>query len=93
MCSLYRTLLTGANLAIWNCNTTGLNPTWTTHASALRTPINTYCWDAPYSAFKDNATATTLHPQDANSMAILFDVVDTSKHPNQFAEKLDAHRC
>lgn len=38
--------------------------------------INKYCWDEAYGAFKDNATETNLHPQDANSMALLFGVVD-----------------
>lgn len=38
-----------------------------------------YCWDEEYGAFKDNATDTTLHPQDANSMAILFGVVDSDR--------------
>jgi hypothetical protein len=87
-CSLYRTLLTGANLAIWNGDTTNLNTTWTARASALRTAINTYCWDAPYGAFKDNATATTLHPQDANSMAILFDVVESSSKAQSISSNL-----
>lgn len=79
---LYRTLITGANLAIWVNDTTGLNATYQSHAVALQTAINTYCWDNTYGAFKDNATATTLHPQDANSMAVLFSVVPSSRAEN-----------
>lgn len=77
--SLYRTLTTGAELATWASDTTGLSSTWTKNAANLRSAINEYCWDGGYGAFKDNATSTTLHPQDANSMSILFGVVDSSQ--------------
>lgn len=75
---LYHTLLTGADLAIWEGDTTGLSSLYTSRAANLSTAINEYCWDGSYGSFKDNATATTLHPQDANSMAILFGVVPPS---------------
>lgn len=45
----------------------------------MKVAINTYCWDESYGAFKDNATDTNLHPQDANSMAVLFGVVDSDR--------------
>lgn len=77
--SLYHTLRTGASLATWAGDTTNLSSTWTSRAEALKTAINTYCWDDSYGAFKDNATDTTLHPQDANSMAVLFGVVDSDR--------------
>ena len=79
MYSLYHTLQTGSSLATWAGDTTNLSSTWTSRAAALKTAINTYCWDESYGAFKDNATETTLHPQDANSMAILFGVVDSER--------------
>lgn len=71
---LYRTLLTGADLATWQGNTT-LASTYTTRATALAKAIFAHTWDENYGSFRDNATNTTLHPQDANSMAILFGVV------------------
>ncbi|KAH8816187.1 Six-hairpin glycosidase-like protein [Xylogone sp. PMI_703] len=85
---LYRTLITGADLATWAGDTTGLSSTWLTRASNLRKAINEYCWDGHYGSFKDNATATTLHPQDANSMAILFDVVDSTQKAQEISTKL-----
>ena len=85
---LYRTLITGADLAIWVGDITGLSANWTNQAAALRTAINIYCWDSNYHAFKDNATATTLHPQDANSMSILFDVVDSSTKAQDISSNL-----
>jgi Bacterial alpha-L-rhamnosidase C-terminal domain len=75
-------------LSIWAGDTTELNSTWHTRAALLKTAINQYCWDSSYGAFKDNATATTLHPQDANSMAILFDVVDTSAKAENVSSNL-----
>lgn len=79
MGSLYHTLQTGSSLATWVGDTTNLSSTWISRAAALKTAINTYCWDESYGAFKDNATDTTLHPQDANSMAILFGLVDSDR--------------
>ncbi|CAN8097867.1 unnamed protein product [Discula destructiva] len=72
---LYRTLNTGADLATWqgdNANST----LWAARAVALQNATMSHCYDAPYGAFRDNATLTTLHPQDANSMSILFGLVD-----------------
>ena len=84
---LYRTLLTGADLASWvgdDANST----LYTERAANLSTAINQYCWDGSYGAFKDNATATTLHPQDANSMAILFGVVPASSSNSSKAQSI-----
>ena len=75
---LYHTLQTGASLATWLKDTTGLSDKWLQQADALRTSIQTHCFDNSYGAFKDNATSTKLHPQDANSMAILFGIVNAS---------------
>ena len=77
-CSLYRTLITGADVATWASAAANYSTTYLSRAASLRSAINTYCWDSSAGLFKDNATDTTLHPQDANSMAILFDVVDSN---------------
>jgi hypothetical protein len=86
---LYRTLTTGASLATWLNDTTGLSTLWTTRAAALQVAINKYCYDDTYGAFKDNATATTLHPQDANSMALLFGITSpTSPESSSISTRL-----
>ncbi|KAN0119698.1 glycoside hydrolase family 78 protein [Hyaloscypha variabilis] len=85
---LYRTLITGADLSIWAGDTTDLNATWHGRAASLKSAINEYCWDTSYGAFKDNATATTLHPQDANSMSILFDAVNTTARAEDISSNL-----
>ena len=69
-----------------------MNATWTAKAASLQAATNEYCWDEQYGAFKDNATMTTLHPQDGNSMAVLFGVVDNARAEN-ISEKLTANWC
>ncbi|KAE8149621.1 Six-hairpin glycosidase-like protein [Aspergillus avenaceus] len=76
---LYHTLTTGAELAYWADGTHTLSERWNSRAAELVQAINQYCWDDKYGAFKDNATETNLHPQDANSMALLYGVVDPQR--------------
>lgn len=74
---LYRALDTGADLASWRGD--AANATlWADRAAALAAATLAYCYDAARGAFRDNATATALLPQDANSMAVLFGVVDAA---------------
>ncbi|CAG8304352.1 unnamed protein product [Penicillium salamii] len=84
---LYHTLNTGSALASWAGDSTNLSTTWSSQAANLKKAINTYCWDESYGAFKDNATETTLHPQDANSMAIMFGIADDERAAS-ISEKL-----
>ncbi len=86
--SLYHTLLTGADLAIWAEDKTNLTSLWTSQAAKLKVAINEYCFDEAYGSFKDNATATTLHPQDANSMAVLFGAVNSSSRAQSISTNL-----
>ncbi|EAU36292.1 conserved hypothetical protein [Aspergillus terreus NIH2624] len=76
---LYHTLRTGSRLAKWMEDTDILSNEWNTRAEHLREAINEHCWDDQYGAFKDNATTTALHPQDANSMALLYGVTDKDR--------------
>lgn len=71
---LYRTLITGADLASWMGNSS-LSDTYQSRAKTLSANIIEWTYDKSYGAFKDNSTNTPLHPQDANSMALLFGVV------------------
>lgn len=75
------------SLTDWASDITNLSILWTLQATSFRTAINTYCWDPPYGAFKDSATLTILHPQDANSMSLLFGVPTST---NQ-SESISAH--
>lgn len=75
---LYHTLITGASLAEWSSNPS-LATTWRTSASTLATAINALNYDSDYGAFRDNDTTTTLHPQDANSLALLFNLTSVDR--------------
>lgn len=79
--SLYHTLTTAATLADWHTNTTNstLSSTFLSRASSLRTAINTHTWDASASLYRDNATLTTLHPQDANALSLYFSVAPSNQ--------------
>lgn len=74
---LYHTLVTGSRLATW-LNDSSSATIWTNEASNLADSINTLTYDLVAGAYRDNDTATTLHPQDANSLSLLFDVVQTN---------------
>ncbi|KAB5542938.1 putative alpha-L-rhamnosidase B [Coniochaeta sp. 2T2.1] len=89
---LYQTLLTGADLALWAAGDSTLSQDWTTRASALANATLEHCLDSPYGAFKDNATSTTLHPQDANSLALMFGLVSpTSALGQSISRRLTAN--
>ena len=91
---LYHTLTTGAKLAIWQ-NLPSLSDSYQARAAHLAESIHTHLWDESASSFRDNATTTDLHPQDANSMALLFGLADTAAehnttqhHPSSLASRI-----
>ncbi|GKT45320.1 uncharacterized protein ColSpa_05501 [Colletotrichum spaethianum] len=80
---LYRTLTTGAFLAdlapVGAANSTAeanLTETWLARAETLKAAIKTHLWDAAKGAFIDGYRNRTLYPQDSNSYAVAFGVVD-----------------
>lgn len=81
---LYRTLDTGADLATWAGDDTN-STLWVDRAAALQNATLNYCFDGTFGAFADNATTAgkSIHPQDANSMSILFGVVDSQSDAAQ----------
>lgn len=81
---LYRTLNTGADLASWAGDSAN-STLWLERATALQNATLKYCYDTSYGAFSDNATTagTTVHPQDANSMSVLFGLVDSQSDTAQ----------
>jgi len=84
---LYHTLKTAASLFAWYSASIPFNhpltgkivPIFIASAASLRNAIITQCWDHTAHAFKDNATTTTLYPQDANSLAILFGLTNQTQ--------------
>ncbi|EXJ58926.1 hypothetical protein A1O7_06356 [Cladophialophora yegresii CBS 114405] len=77
---LFQTLMTGSKLATWiGDQATATN--WSATATALANAINEHTYDASANAYRDNDTTTALHPQDANSMALLFSVAPPAHVP------------
>ncbi|EUC50658.1 glycoside hydrolase family 78 protein [Bipolaris oryzae ATCC 44560] len=72
---LFHTLQTSALLATWLNDTTSLASTWRTRATSLQSALLTHSFDPSHGAFRDNATNTSLYPQDANSLALLFSLI------------------
>ncbi|KAI9172673.1 FAD-dependent monooxygenase adrH [Paramyrothecium foliicola] len=76
---LYRSLRTGADIAGWLpdlAGATALATKWTTAAEELQKAIMNQFWDDAKGAFKESPENTSLYPQDGNSMAIAFGVVE-----------------
>ncbi|KAG6911144.1 hypothetical protein DXG01_003884 [Tephrocybe rancida] len=48
---------------------------YSANATALKTAYNTLLWDDTAGMFRDNPTST-LHPQDGNALAVLFNVTN-----------------
>ncbi len=51
-------------------------------ATTLGSAINAKCFDIDYGAYKDNDTTTTLHPQDANSISLYFNLAPNNSIPS-----------
>ncbi|KAF7314962.1 Six-hairpin glycosidase [Mycena indigotica] len=74
---LYRVLLTSAELGEAMA-LPDLRDAWLANATALKTAYNRAFWVPSLGMYRDNMT-TTLTPQDANSLAILFNLTQTKE--------------
>ena len=75
---LYRALTTGSLIASWSPalpDASTHQSEWTTAAATLQVNIVKYLWDDVRGAFKESPNNTALYPQDANSMALAFEVI------------------
>ncbi|KAL1593415.1 hypothetical protein SLS59_009295 [Nothophoma quercina] len=61
--------------------------TWSTAAARLKSAYNTLLWDAPANLYRDNST-TSLHPQDGNALALLYNLPSTSPHASNLSNAL-----
>lgn len=55
-----------------------LHENWTAAAERLRSSIISQFWDESRGAFKESPNNTSLFPQDANSMALAFEILNSS---------------
>ena len=79
-------LVTSADLAS-QINQNDLSFAWSQNATALKTRFNQAFWLPSAGMYRDNET-TTLCPQDANSMAIFFNLTTSQEQANSVSEGL-----
>lgn len=79
-------LSTGAELATW-LNESTLGASYQASATSLKKRYNEVLWLPSAGMFKDNET-TTLCPQDANSMAILYNLTTSAEQVSSISEGL-----
>lgn len=63
--------------------------TYAANATALKTAYNTLLWDANAGMYKDNDN-TTLHPEDGNSLAVLYNLTQSADQNTNISQGLTA---
>ena len=76
-----------ADLATY-LNDTSLASAWAANATALKATYNDVFWVDSLGMYRDNAS-TTLCPQDANSMAILYNLTTSEEQAMSVSEGLE----
>ncbi|KAF4544889.1 Bacterial alpha-L-rhamnosidase [Lasiodiplodia theobromae] len=79
----YHALTSLSSLATSLNRSTDLAAAWSAAASRLQEAYNTHLWDDAAGLYRDNTT-TTLHPQDGNALALLYNLPGTA-HPARSA--------
>ena len=64
-----------------------LTPAWSTAAKELKQAYNSILWDSAAGLYRDNET-TSLHPQDGNAMALLFNLTMSASQASAISEGL-----
>ncbi|PCH42962.1 glycoside hydrolase family 78 protein [Wolfiporia cocos MD-104 SS10] len=85
----YKALTNSADLANW-LNYTTLAAEYATNALALKTRFNDAFWSDSKGMYRDNLTST-LYPQDANSLAVIFNLTTSMEQASSISEGLTRH--
>jgi len=83
---LYETLITAAKLAT-ALGKTSLAEAYAANASSIKAAFNELLWDESAGLFRDNDTST-LHPQDGNSLAVLFNLTNNASQIKSVSDGL-----
>ncbi|KAL4242799.1 alpha-L-rhamnosidase [Abortiporus biennis] len=83
---LYKVLVNSAELASY-VNDSSLASQWSRNASNLKTTFNNAFWLPEQGMYRDNLT-TTLCPQDANSMAVMFNLTTSPEQATSISKGL-----
>ncbi|KAK7037884.1 glycoside hydrolase family 78 protein [Favolaschia claudopus] len=84
---LYRTLVTASDLAT-QLGDTALASGYLTNATLLKRAYNALLWDESAGMFRDNDSPDSHHPQDGNSVAVLFNLTTSASQNEQISEGL-----
>lgn len=68
-------------------NQTSLAQAWISNATSLKAAFNNAFWLPSAGMYRDNQT-TTLCPQDANSIAVLYNLTTSAAQANSVSEGL-----
>ncbi|KAK6981768.1 glycoside hydrolase family 78 protein [Favolaschia claudopus] len=82
---LYRTLITASDLAT-QLGDQSLAGAYLVNSTLIKRAYNNLLWDSDAGMFRDNDMANSIHPQDGNSLAVLFNVT-TSATQNKAISK------
>ncbi|KAK0492830.1 Six-hairpin glycosidase [Armillaria luteobubalina] len=84
---LYKVLLTASDLADY-MGDESLSKAWGANSTALKVKYNEAFWVESAGMYRDNLT-TTLHPQDANSFAVLYNLTLSDDQKVSVSEGLE----
>ncbi|KAH7379772.1 glycoside hydrolase family 78 protein [Cadophora sp. MPI-SDFR-AT-0126] len=70
---IYKVLTSGSQLATW-AGDSASSTTWQGMAETLKSAVNRMNFDSAAGAFKDSSTDNSIHPQDGNSLALLYSI-------------------
>ncbi|KAH7903102.1 Six-hairpin glycosidase-like protein [Hygrophoropsis aurantiaca] len=83
---LYQTLITAAELATATGNT-ALAQAYSSNATTVKASYNKLLWDSTAGMYRDNET-TTMHPEDGNSLAVVYNLTQTPEQNTQISQGL-----
>ncbi|KAJ7754100.1 glycoside hydrolase family 78 protein, partial [Mycena metata] len=84
---LYRTLVTAADLATHLGNST-LAAAYLANSTLIKSAYNALLWDASAGLFRDNDLPNSIHPQDGNSLAVLFNLTTSDAQNKAISQGL-----
>ncbi|PCH42963.1 glycoside hydrolase family 78 protein [Wolfiporia cocos MD-104 SS10] len=85
----YKVCVNSAEIASY-LNNSELSMEYATNASTLKTTFNDAYWWATEGMYRDNLTST-LCPQDANSLAVLFNLTESAEQAALISEGLERY--
>jgi hypothetical protein len=82
-----QTLVTAADLAT-QIGDSALAATYLANSTSIKAAYNALLWDAGAGMFRDNDALDSIHPQDGNSLAVLFNLTTSSAQNTAISQGL-----